>query len=540
VSADPTIEVTVIQVAGTQAYLRPGTGGGVRRRAIAVINHRQYSVVQATTSFAVIEVGNDPPREQDKGQATVVGAEADKPVELAKPRPLSAWKDEWTEEEPPASRQHPRYVPLGSEARDRRWDLRLSATAGGVIPIGRGVAIARAEINARLHAEPFDAPAAFDFDGSVQGWGASNLDARAGGSARPLIWVREALISYGTRAWYGGLGRMRYAASTLGTLDGTRVRASLGEGFSAGAFGGLLPNPLSGAPSLDAQRFGVEATYNRPTAELRPEAALVIHGSTFRGSLDERRVSGTFGLYPGLSRVGGYFEVTNFDTNNPWKASAIALTAAGVDTSVRMGIFQIGGRFDLRQPDRSRWLASFLPPSWLCQTIPAPAGAAAPGPQPCDGSVSTRGLAMIDASVEYGNVSVTVGGSTMRDLTLTDGTSPDMIGGFASGRMVRIANVARVSASASYSQSTDVNILDGWAGPGVTLLDDALDLSAYYRAATLRYRFAATSLTEQGVGITAEFFPNAEVAFTVQGEAMGGDDAKAFLLFGTVMWHPRF
>src|SRR5258706_2974665 len=45
-----------------------------------------------------------------------------------------------------------------------------------------------------------------------------------------------------------------------------------------------LPDPGSAAPSVDAQRFGVEATYSRPEVAMRPEASLVLHGSTFRRS----------------------------------------------------------------------------------------------------------------------------------------------------------------------------------------------------------------------------------------------------------------
>jgi hypothetical protein len=307
------------------------------------------------------------------------------------------------------------------------------------------------------------------------------------------------------------------------------------KGLSVGAFGGLLPNPLSGEPSLDAQRFGVEATYNRPEADLRPEAALVLHGSTFQGSLDERRLSGTFGLYPGLSRLGGYFEVSNFAADNPWKASAIALTAAGFDASARAGIVNVGTRLDVLQPVRSRWLASFLPTSWLCRTVPGAMG----GPDPCDGSVSTRAMGTVDAGVEIGNVSVTTGITTTRDLTQSGG-APNATGAFAAGRVVRIASIARIDLSGSYSRATYLNVFAGSAGPGVTLLGDALDVSLYYRNAALQYRIASTSLVQHGVGATVALVPNAEVAFTLQGEATLGDDAKALFIFGTASWRPQF
>jgi hypothetical protein len=331
---------------------------------------------------------------------------------------------------------------------------------------------------------------------------------------------------------------MKYAASTLGTLDGVRLRAPLGAGFSIGAFGGALPHPLSGVPQLVAQRFGIEATYHRPDVPLRPEAALVVHGSTFRGSLDERRISGTLALYPGRTRLGGHFEVSSFDKSNPWGAAPIELTAAGLDASFRAGVFQLGGRFDLRQPVRSKWLASFLPVSWFCRTVPPPSGAP-PGPEPCDGGTSTRALGALDAGVEIGNVSLTLGGTTIGDLAQTGG-APSMTGGFASARVVRIAKLVRLDASGSYSKASTLELVGGSAGPGVTLLDDVLDVSAYYRNATLRYRSVDASSVQHGVGATFMLFPAQSVLFTLQGEGITGTDVQAFLFFATAMWRPRF
>src|SRR5262249_82874 len=210
-----------------------------------------------------------------------------------------------------------------------------------------------------------------------------------------------------------------------GTLDGTRLRFPLGEGVSFGAFGGVLPNPMSGAPSLAAQRFGVEATYSRPDFAIRPEAGLVVHGSTFDGKLDERRVSGVFRLCPGRSRIGGNFEVSGFARDNPWNASSVELTTLGLDTSVRLGAFDVGARIDARQPVRSRWLASFLPPYWLCRTVPPVPGG---GPSvTCDGSTSMRALGALDLGVEVGHVVLRASGIAIRDLTQSGG-APDMEG----------------------------------------------------------------------------------------------------------------
>jgi hypothetical protein len=535
-----TIEVTVVEVAGGWAYLQPGAKAGVHRSAVVVINHKEYKVVQTSDSYAVLDLGGDTLHEKDKGRAGFVAEEAEKPVELPPPRAVAIWEHAWDPEQPPALSQETPFVPLGGPERDRRWDVRLAASGGGLIPLGGqvGSSLAMGEIDARVHAEPFRVPLAFDFDGAVQEWAAADLGARVGGSTRPTVWVREALASYGSGSWYAGIGRMKYAASTLGTLDGARVQMPLGQGFSIGAFGGLLPNPLSGQLASDAQRFGVEAKYNRPDFALRPEGALVLQGSTFGGSLDERRVSGMFGIYPGLSRLGGHFEVSNFDSNNPWKASAIELTAAGLDTSVRFGVFDFGARADLLQPERSKWLASYLPTSWFCTTVPAP-GATPTKTEPCDGSVSTRALGSLDAGLSIDKLSLMVGATAIGDLTASTGAE-HMIEGFATGRVVRIAKYFRLEVSGNYGVGSYLNMFGGMAGPGLTLFNGALDLSAYYRLAELEYASASSAALQQdGFGGTVALFPNSTVMFTAQGEAITGNDVRAVFLFGTMVWRPR-
>jgi hypothetical protein len=533
------VEVTVVEVAGARAYIQPGAQAAVRRNAIVTIKGKDYRVVQASDSYAAIEPGDSPVQEKDKGRATVVAEEEDTPTVLPPPRPLATWEHAWTPETPPAASQEPPYVPIGAAERDRRYDATFSLAAGGLIPLGGqpGSSLALAELRGRVHAEPYAAPLAFDFDGSLQQWAAADLGSRVGGTTRSVIFVRELLASYGTGGWYAGLGRMRYAASTLGTLDGTRVQAPLGAGFSVGAFGGFLPNPLGGEVSLAAQRFGVEGRFERHDLDLRPEAALVAHGSTFGGSLDERRISGMFGLYPGPSRFGGHFEVSAFDRGNPWGADPVEVTAAGIDQSIRVGSFEFGGRFDLLQPERSRWLASFLPSSWFCRTVPAPGGASTVG-EPCDGKSTTRGLGSLDAGVTLGNVSVVVGATGMADVP-KNGGAPRMLGGFATGRVVRIARYLRLEASANYSAGDYLDMFGGTAGPGLTLFDDALDVSAYYRLAEIQYASVNGAMQQDGVGGTVVVFPSSTTMFTLQGEGITGDDVKMLYVFGTVAWRPR-
>jgi hypothetical protein len=534
------VDVTVVEIAGGRAYLQPGATAGVRRTAKVVFKGKEYVVTQSSDSYAVIDLGDDALHEKDKGRATVVAAEEEKATELPAPRPLSTWDHAWAEEEPPASSQQPAFVPLGGPERSRRLDVRLSMAAGGIIPLAgqQGGAIQMGQLDARVHYEPWAAPMAFDFDGAVRQWAAADMSTRVGGPTRSVIWVRQMLASYGAGGWYAGLGRMPYAAATLGTLDGARVAAPLGAGVSIGAFGGFLPNPVGGELAFDAQRFGVEARWARPDLASRPEAALVAHGSTFQGSLDERRVSGVFGVYPGPSRFGGHFEVSAFDPNNPWKASPVEVTGAGVDQSVHVGPFDFGSRFDILQPERSRWLASYLPAAWFCITTPAPAGQPTNN-EPCNGSNSTRALGVVTAGVTLGDASLTLGATAMGNVPHSGG-EPDMVGGFVTGRVVRIARALRIEASGNYTAGSYLDMIGGTAGPGVTLLDDALDVSAYYRIAMVQYASgSSTYLLDNGAGGAIVLFPDATMLFTLQGEGMTGNDVSALFVLGTVTWHPR-
>jgi|GEM_PF-1177832 len=532
------IQVTVVEVAGRQAYLKPGAAGGVTRGAVVSIDRREYPVAQATDSFAMIVVGDDPIHEHDTGRATRAIDKTETVTVLTKPAPLARWAHAWPSIAPPASSQAPRFVPLGGAERDRRWDVRMSASTGALLPLGsRGSNLARVELAARVHAQPFDAPLTFDFDGTLQRWFDRNLSARGGAEARPTVLVRELRASYVAASFAGSVGRMRYAASTLGTLDGLRVTAPLGAGFSLGAFGGMLPDPLRGTPSSSASRFGFEASYSRPDLPMRPDVALVLHGSRFEGQLDERRVSGAFSIYPGPSRLGAHFELSSFDASNPWHAAGLELTAAGLDTSVRRGVFQLQGRFDVRRPERSRWLASYLPASWFCTTSAPPAGAPASA-EACDGSVSTRAYGSIDAGVQLDRASMLVGVTTTGDLTQSGASST--AGAFAAARVLRIAGVLRIEATGSYSRATYLDMVGASAGPGLTLFGDALDVSVHYRLTSLQYRSDAAALVQSALGGAMVVIPGSDVLMAAQGELITGADARALVLLGTVSWRPTF
>jgi len=351
------------------------------------------------------------------------------------------------------------------------------------------------------------------------------------------------MLAYGSQQGFSAnFGRMRYAASTLGTLDGLRLRTTVGDGgFALAAFGGLLPNPLSSSPETDAQRFGVEATYTALDAPLRPEAALVFQGSTFGGKLDERRISGIVGFFPGHARFGGHFEIGNYAADNPFGAGSVELNNAGADGSIVFGALQFGARVEMRKPERSLWLASYLPLSFFCLTAPPPPNPT-PGtpiaPETCDGRTSTRVEGALDATVSVGNFVVAAGATTARDVAI--GGLPSMFGLFANGRVMRIAEHFRVDAGASYSTGTYMKMLGITGGPGLTFFEETLDMGAYYRFSNITYDAGGAARSQHGVGIAGSLVPSRQLAFTLQTEAIRGTDTDALLAFLTAMYRPNF
>jgi hypothetical protein len=130
------------------------------------------------------------------------------------------------------------------------------------------------------------------------------------------------------------------------------------------------------------------------------------------------------------------------------------------------------------------------------------------------------------------------GGATItRDIGIS--SYPSMFGGFGSARVTRIARRFRVEASGNYASSTYVDAYGVSGGPGVTLFHDDLDLSGYYRYGSLTYRTSSSGLTQHGFGMFAMLMPSSVVSFTLQTEAMVGDDARLLMALFTALWRPR-
>jgi len=158
---------------------------------------------------------------------------------------------------------------------------------------------------------------------------------------------------------------LRHAAIGLGILDGARVGARIGT-VELAAFGGLVPDPISGEPDTAAARFGAEVGWDDPEHAWQPRLALSAHGSTFDGELDERRLSIAGSAAHERLWLDGWAEAQSFADDNPFGASSLELVGAGAGTSWRTRGAHAGLGVTFLRPERSLRLAAGLPAEWLC------------------------------------------------------------------------------------------------------------------------------------------------------------------------------
>jgi hypothetical protein len=410
----------------------------------------------------------------------------------------------------------------------------LSLGGAGIVPLsGNGEPIGRSELRARLHYEPLeDLPTALDADVAAQLWFAGDLDARAGRDSQPPARVRELALSHGhERALFAALGRLRYASRALGMLDGAKVQAAVGPGLLLGAFGGFVPDPIDGSPAADASRFGAEVGWEDLSLASRPRAVLSAHGSRFEGDFDERRLNAFVDMFPGAHRLGAHAELSIHGADNPWNAPAQELSAAGADVGLRFGNVDLGARLDMQRPERSRWLASFVPLQWLCVTqTPDVAG----DPEPCYGD-ETRYLASADAGVRFGQLALHAGTTA----STSNRGDTDQLGGFVGATVLRVVDELRIDTSLMASTGSLLRTYAGSLGLGMPFAHGVVDVSLRYRPAWTRYVADTGPFLEHGVGAHLDIAPAGELSFGLDADAITGRDLDVLLLQALLTYRPQ-
>jgi hypothetical protein len=531
------VKVRVVEVAGGVAYITPGSTAGLRVGTRVRFAQKTFRILAVTSKNAAVELRKKARlRIGARGHAFVKRAAAVGSVKkLAKPVALSSFDKQWPEAIRPAQTQETKTVVLGEITGASSYQLVVTASGSSLIPLqDDGDPVTRLTLGARLRAEPWSTtPLGVDLDLATSLWLGRGLDEDIGADSRPLLRVRELRLRYGSYANpMIGVGRLRYAASTVGQLDGARVSSPKLMGFTVSGFGGVVPHALSGAPDSGNTRFGAELTYENPSSSWRPWINLVAHGSRFDGAMDEKRLSSYFLLSPGPATLMGHAELSLFDSDNPWGADSVELSQAGVDAHLGTGPAHIGLRLDMRQTERSRWLESLLPPDWICTRVPE-IPADPPALEPCTGADNTRYVGTLDAGIRFSKLAVTTG---VTAITTAD-EDLEELHGFADVRVWRLPAEMRADAGFMATRSRFVDSYSLRAGAGLPL--GSLELDVHYRPGVLRYKAALENLTQHRFGADLSYAASRSLDIRLAAEAVASDDINLFAAFVNAVWRPR-
>jgi hypothetical protein len=412
----------------------------------------------------------------------------------------------------------------------------LSLSTLQSVPLSdRGSAWLRGELRARVRSEPFQAlPLRLDADAALQLWAVGGAGQGASSASRPLVRIRALELAYGRESGlFTAAGRLRYAARTSGMLDGIKAQAPLVGGLSLSAFGGFVPDPLSGKPSSDAARFGAELAWEELKLPLRPRLSLSAQASRFDGRLDERRLHATADVWPASGHAGAYAALALFESDNPWNANTTELSAAGASFEMHSGGLEWSARIDMQGPERSRWLASFLPAGWFCTRSASAARAANAAEDSCRAG-DARYLTQGDVAWRSSALAVSVGVTASRTAHVTS----EQLAGFANVSFLRVLSQLHIDAGAlaqtgSLMQSAAVNV-----GVGSLFAQDKLELSVRYRPALTRYTADEAAFVEQSLGGSLLLSLGANFQLSLTADAITGRDLHMLLLQSLIQWRP--
>jgi hypothetical protein len=526
------LELRVVEVAGGRAYLRPGPGRGVSIDDHVNVGRRPYRVAASSSKHIVVELGDQP---LARGQRAFIWASPHEVRTFAtRPTPPSpaAFEQKWRDAARPAESQRPKFVPLGTPEDRRRNRAAFVLDHSRVEPLsGPALPISRTRLRTVLHAELTHA-LSVDADAAIELWQADDLGLRRGDASRPLLSVRQLELSYRGESLQAAIGRLRYAATTVGMLDGGRASASIGDSWAVAAFGGTLADPLDTSPETDAARFGAELLYNGEIARAPSRASLTLQGSRFGGRLDERRLTAMLESYPEFGRLSMRAEGSLFDAENPWGADPAELTAIGGDASFRIGALRLGVALETRRPERSYWLASFLPNGYFCVSETT---AGSPTSEPCLGG-DMRSMAALTAAWDAESWTLDAGATAVT----TRMAPAEQATAFVHFQRRDLFGALRFDAGSSVSSGSLLESAALDVGLGVAVLRDALDASVYYRPNVLRYKADSQPLLEHGTGARLWWAVFDGFDTSLSADLLTGPDVGVLFIQAAMAWRPRF
>lgn len=515
------VQIRVIEVAGDTAYLTPGRAAGLVPGTKVTLRGSEWVVAEATETTAAVRLGKRRLAAGDAGTAAVTPGGEVTARSLPAPRPPELFVGQWAEPVLPASTQDPAAVALGSGRPAGRAHVAVIGRAFGVANTDERAGDVEGRVIASFDVLP-DRPLAVDLDVAGRLF-SDGYDKRT----RTPAFVRAAQVRYGDAADPRfALGRLRYAASSLGMLDGGRAAVRVGN-VQLGAFGGLVPDPLSGKPDTGAARFGGELVYDAATTAWQPRIAVAAHGSTWSGELDERRLSVVGSASRDAWWFDGWAEAQAFASTNPWGASAVELTGAGATAQWRERGRHLGIDINFLRPERSLRLAAALPPEWLC-TLTSEVG---------DTSTTCVG------GDWWSSATASAGMRTARwavDAIGSVGTSQGVYRGLDSSGYVRgelRAGPARVEAAVSGGKASFASWTAAELGGGYAP-SRRLDVSARYRPELLDYVASTGPALLHSVVTDGRYAASTSLDLALSAIATHGADRDALAVLAIIAWRP--
>jgi hypothetical protein len=516
------ITIKVVEIAGGLAYIEPGSAAGLAPGTKIELGPVSRTVVDVTETTATIKLDGLVLVIGQTGSANVVPGQHAATAKRAEVHPPDAFRDQWPEASRPADVQEVAHVPLGAGARGGQAHVTVLGHAYASAQHGSHAAQGEARVIASFDVLE-DRPLSADADVAVRAFSDGYT-----ASARTPLFVRAAQLRYGDALDPRlALGRLRFAAATVGMLDGGRAMARFGT-LEVAAFGGLVPDPISGKPDTGASRFGAEASYDAATSPWQPRIGLTAIGSTWSGQVDERRLALTASATHDRLILDGWAEAQQFPSGNPWGAHALELTGAGVSGEWHERGDHLGGDISFLRPERSLRLASVLPAEWLCTRAPQAGDVATEG---CRGGDYWT-TATMSAGLRRGRFVVDAIGSVGKTHAVTSS--------YTSSAYLRAElhiDRHRLVLGGSAGQAEFAAWTAGEAGIG-SALTHSVDAEVRYRGELLDYAASTGASLLHAIIVDVRYLHSTTLDVGMSALGTTGPDRDALAVLATIAWRP--
>ena len=515
------IAVKIVDVAGGVAYLEPGSAAGIVVGTKIQIGPVTRKVTAASSTSATFALDGLVLAPGQNASADVTPGAAEKVVKREQVHDESAFRDQWPDATRPATTQQVKAVPLG--AGRPGGAVHLAVLGHGYASAGSDATAAQAEARVVASFDVLDdRPFAVDADVAARVF-ADGYNAHG----RTPVFVRAAQLRYGDALDPNlVVGRLRWAASSVGMLDGGRAMARFGA-VEVAAFGGIVPDPVSGKPDTSASRFGAEAFYDLGGSAWQPRLGVTAVGSTWQGQLDERRLSVTGSASHGGLVLDGWAEAQAFSAGNPWGAPSVDLTGAGGSVGWHDRDDHVGLDASFLRPERSLRLAAALPPEWLCTHTPEAGNVS----ESCGGGDYWATLSAT-GGIRRGRFVLDGVAAVWRthDVTSSYSSSGYLRGEVDFGRH-------RLVAAGSLGHAEFASWDAGELGVG-TALSRALDAEVRYRAEILDYVAGTKALLLHAVALDIRYLRSTSFDLGLSLLGTTGEDRSNVAALVTLAWRP--